>query len=231
VDICIVQPIFAPWRGFFHMVSSCDVYVSLESVQYTSRDWRNRNQIISQRGPMWVTIPVARESHQRRSLAETRISSEGKDWKYQHLETMTHSYGKAPFFNEGFGLLKKAYSRGTDLLTDFTFEFLRDLSEYLNISTLHRRHKADGGHPSPTGRLVEICREFGASRYISGPSATADLDLELFDKADIEVVFLEYPTYPHYKQLWVDGFREVSIIDVIMNNGPASRNLIGAVNC
>lgn len=209
------------------MVSSCDVFVSLESVQYTSRDWRNRNLIISRDGPQWLTIPVFHQSRQQSSIAETQIFSNGKNWRHRHLESLRHAYGKATCFDESFEILQNAYERDSSLLSDFTFRLLEDISSYLGITTQHHRHQSDIVNFSPTRRLVEICKNFGGSRYISGPSAKKYLEIDQFDEEGIEVVFFEYQDYPTYPQLWVQNFQEVSIIDLLMNKGQSSREFLG----
>ena len=58
----ITQSNYVPWRGWFAMAHIADVVVFLDDVQYTRRDWRNRNLIRSNSGPRWITIPVATSS-------------------------------------------------------------------------------------------------------------------------------------------------------------------------
>ena len=41
----IVQSNYLPWRGYFDLLSRADEIILYDSVQYTRRDWRNRNQI------------------------------------------------------------------------------------------------------------------------------------------------------------------------------------------
>ena len=40
------------------MINMVDEFVLYDDVQYTKRDWRNRNKIITPAGPRWITIPV-----------------------------------------------------------------------------------------------------------------------------------------------------------------------------
>lgn len=43
--VAIVQSNYVPWRGYFALISSGDEFILLDDVQYTIRDWRNRNRI------------------------------------------------------------------------------------------------------------------------------------------------------------------------------------------
>ena len=54
----ILQSSFVPWLGYFYIISKVDDFVFLDDVQYTKRDWRNRNYILERGEVRWLTIPV-----------------------------------------------------------------------------------------------------------------------------------------------------------------------------
>ena len=56
--VAIVQSNYIPWRGYFDLIASVDEFIFLDDVQFTKRDWRNRNQIRTSTGPKWLTVPV-----------------------------------------------------------------------------------------------------------------------------------------------------------------------------
>jgi len=70
-----------------------------------------------------------------------------------------------------------------------------------------------------TGRLVHLCQQAGATAYLSGPSAKAYLDEELFRNEGIAVSYMDYSGYPEYRQLYPPFEPRVSIIDLIFNEG------------
>ena len=41
----ISQSNYIPWKGYFDMIASVDIFVVYDEVQYTKNDWRNRNLI------------------------------------------------------------------------------------------------------------------------------------------------------------------------------------------
>ena len=57
--VAIVQSNYVPWRGYFDLMASVDEFVLFDDVQYTRRDWRNRNMIKTAHGLQWLTLPVA----------------------------------------------------------------------------------------------------------------------------------------------------------------------------
>ena len=56
--VAIVQSNYIPWKGYFDLIDRVDEFILYDDVQYTRRDWRNRNRIKTRQGPRWLTIPV-----------------------------------------------------------------------------------------------------------------------------------------------------------------------------
>ena len=59
VIVSICQSNYIPWKGYFDLIKSSDIFVIYDHVQYTKNDWRNRNLIKSNQGLQWLTIPVS----------------------------------------------------------------------------------------------------------------------------------------------------------------------------
>ena len=56
--VAIVQSSYIPWKGTFDLIGRADELILLDHVQFTRRDWRNRNRVKTAQGPRWLTIPV-----------------------------------------------------------------------------------------------------------------------------------------------------------------------------
>src|SRR5436190_2256503 len=95
--VAIVQSNYVPWRGYFDLIASVDEFILLDDVQYTRRDWRNRNRIKTPRGTRWLTIPVQVSGRYTQLISETRVDDQ--DWPERHWSTVRQSYGAA----RGFG--------------------------------------------------------------------------------------------------------------------------------
>jgi hypothetical protein len=215
----IVQSNYIPWKGYFDLINSVDEFILYDEVQYTRRDWRNRNRIKTREGVRWLTVPVVVKGRYHQSIRETRISDPG--WPRRHWETIRHNYARAPWFGSYEGLFADLYERCTfESLSDVNRFFLEAVCDLLGIKT--KLSWAGDFHlvPHRTERLVELCRQAGASHYLSGPSARAYLDERLFAEAGISVNFMEYTGYPEYAQLFPPFEHAVSIIDLIFNTGP-----------
>jgi hypothetical protein len=56
--VAILQSNYIPWKGYFDLINMVDEFILYDDMQYTRRDWRNRNKIKTPQGLQWLTIPV-----------------------------------------------------------------------------------------------------------------------------------------------------------------------------
>ena len=222
--VVITQSNYIPWRGYFDMLRSADEVVLLESVQYTRRDWRNRNRIKTPQGTRWLTVPVEAKGRYLQALDETRIND--PRWATNHIRAIELAYSRAPHYAELapwlFDMLRGVAAE--PLLTKVNEQLLRALCEQLGITVPIRRcsHVLDRNalrSMQPTERLLAIATELGATRYLTGPSAQDYLDIGLFEAAGIQVSWMSYDGYAEYPQLWGVFEPYVSIVDLLFNTG------------
>lgn len=191
----ILQSNYIPWRGYFDLMARADVFVLYDEVQYTKNDWRNRNQIITKNGPHWLTIPVKKSGKFGQSIAQTEVI-DGK-WAAKHWMTITQNYTKAPFFAEVSDWLHPCYTAAADQthISKVNQIFLRAIAGYLGFETQIVDSADIPGTADRVGRLVQICTQLEADRYLSGPAAKSYLDESAFADQGIGVDWMEYPPY------------------------------------
>jgi hypothetical protein len=196
----------------------------LDSVQYTRRDWRNRNRIKTPQGPTWLTIPVEVKGRYFQAIDETRVADSG--WAERHIRAIESAYTRAPHYETVapwlFDLVRSVAA--SPLLTTINHRLLRSLCDHLCIMTPIRHCSEIIDREllrtmDSTRRLLEIVKSVGGTRYLSGPAARNYLDVGLFAASGIEVVWMEYEGYPEYPQLWGAFEPRLSIIDVLLNTG------------
>jgi len=216
--IAVVQSNYIPWRGYFDLINSVDEFILYDDVQYTIRDWRNRNVIKTPSGPLWLTIPVAVKGKYFQKIKDTRISD--PTWQRRHWATIVHSYSRAKYFAMQKELFEELYLRTDDqLLSHINHRFIVAICRILGIRTTVSWSMDYNLIGDKTGRLVHLCQQAGATAYLSGPSAKAYLDEELFRNEGIAVSYMDYSGYPEYRQLYPPFEPRVSIIDLIFNEG------------
>jgi hypothetical protein len=223
--VAIVQSNYIPWKGYFDLIAQCDEFILFDDVQYTKRDWRNRNQIKTRSGLQWLTIPVNVSGRYLQAIKDVTVSEPG--WNDRHWKTIAANYAHAPHFREFREPVEMLYrTRNEPRLCDINHRLLVGLCEMIGIRTPIRRSMDYRVIEGKTERLVDLCLQAGATRYLSGPSAKAYIDPALFEKAGIALAYADYSGYPEYPQLYPPFEHRVSVIDVIFNAGPAARDHI-----
>jgi WbqC-like protein family len=220
-SVAIVQSNYIPWKGYFDLIGLADEFILLDDVQYTTRDWRNRNRVKTKHGLKWLTIPVADAG--RRRIDEVYIADPG--WASLHWETLLHSYSRAPHFRRYAARVEEWYANALQRrrLSAINRHFIEEICKLLEIDTPITSSTDYGVSGSSTSRLVALCRAAGATRYLSGPKARAYLDEAVFDAEGVEVVWMSYEGYPEYPQLHAPFEHGVTVLDMIFNVGPDAR--------
>jgi hypothetical protein len=216
--VAIVRSNYLPWKGYFDLINMVDEFILYDDVQYTTRDWRNRNLLKTQNGTQWITIPVVNKSRTHK-ICETQ-TVDGK-WRLKHWKSICHWYSRSAFFAEYKEAFEKLYLDNEEVfLSAINFMFINKINEILDIKTTI---SCSGDYElleGKTEKLVHLCKQAGATEYLSGPSAKDYLEEPLYEKAGIKVTWMDYEGYPEYRQLFCPPFiHNVSIIDLIFNEG------------
>ena len=220
--VAIVQSNYIPWKGYFDLIRSVDEFIILDDVQYTRRDWRNRNQVKTPAGLVWLTIPVESKGKYTQKINETRISDLG--WGEEHWKTIRTFYTRAPHFDDYSNWLQDLYAGSTaQYLSEINHRFIRAFCEKLNITTRISSSNDYDLRAGKTDRLLHLCCQAQATIYLSGPAAKGYLDVAAFTEAGIAVHFADYSGYPEYRQLYPPFRHEVSIVDLLLNEGSNAR--------
>jgi hypothetical protein len=223
--IAILQSNYIPWKGYFDIINSVDEFIIYDDVQYTRRDWRNRNIIATRQGLQWLTIPVKTKGRFQLNINEIRVSD--KNWKNKHWKALQHNYGKARYFSVYKELFADLYFQcSEDLLSNINYKFITAINNILGISTPLKWSIEYNACGTPSERLLEICKKAGASTYLSGLNAKAYLDTELFTKEGVLVEWMDYKDYPEYKQLHAPFEHGVTVLDLIFNEGPNAKKFM-----
>jgi hypothetical protein len=223
--VAIVQSNYIPWRGYFDLISQVDEFILFDDAQYTKRDWRNRNQIKTRNGPIWLTIPVEVKGKQDQKIKDTVISDPA--WSRDHWKSIVYNYAKAKYFSHYKDLFEELYLGCNErMLSQVNYKFLTAICGLLDITTKLAWSSEYRLVEGKTERLIDLCRQASASEYVSGPAARDYLDEDLFKREGINLRYMDYSGYPEYEQLYPPFAPSVSIIDLIFNEGPGARTYI-----
>ena len=214
--IAVLQSNYIPWRGYFDIISKVDHFVIYDEVQYTKNDWRNRNQIKTQNGLVWLTIPV-KQTNLNQKICETEVVNQ--IWRRKHMNSIRLNYSKAPFYNDYIDSIAYLYEGNETLLSEINLKFIRGFCEILNINTNIIDSKDLKLKGDKNERLVDACQKLNATSYLSGKAAQKYLNNDMFSQQNIEVQWMDYCHLSEYKQLYPPFNMGVSIIDTLLNIG------------
>jgi len=224
VKVGLIQPNYLPWRGYFDFINSVDLFIFYDDVQYTKRDWRNRNLLKTSNGLKWMIVPVHYHHHTKQLICDTKIDF-SQNWISSHINLYKRNYKSCEFFSDGLELLENGLLKKSVTISELNINFIRLICEYLSIKTVLKCSSEYCCTGTKTDRIIQLLKKVGASTYLSGPSAKEYLDLSLLKENGIK---LEYKTYNYqpYPQQWGEFVNSVSILDLIANMGPLSREYI-----
>ena len=216
--VAIDQSNYIPWKGYFDMINMVDEFILYDDMQYTRRDWRNRNKIKTPQGLSWLTIPVQVKGKFFQKIKETIISDSG--WAAKHWKTIVINYAGAPYFNAYKEIFEELYLGCTSRkLSEINYRFLFKICRLLGIKTKLTWSSDYNIIEGKTERLVDLCQQAKATEYLSGPSAKNYIDPKLFKQTGIKLTYMDYSGYPEYPQLYPPFEHGVSILDLILQTG------------
>ncbi|MDW3681745.1 WbqC family protein [Cupriavidus sp. CV2] len=227
--IAILQSNYIPWKGYFDMIAAVDEFILYDDMQYTKRDWRNRNQIKTPQNVQWLTVPVQVKGRYDQKIKDTEI--DGADWALAHWKTLEQNYRRAQCFDEIKSWLAPLYlDEHYTHLSQLNRRFIDAVCKYLGINTVISNSWDYVLSDGKTERLADLCAQARGTEYISGPSAKDYIEESVFSEKGIKVSWFDYSGYPEYPQLWGEFVHGVSILDLLFNCGNSAPRYMRYVN-
>ena len=219
--VAILQSNYIAWKGYFDLINMVDEFVLYDDMQYTKRDWRNRNKIQTPQGLKWLTIPVRVKGKYLQTIMDTKISD--KTWNVKHWASIKQNYSKAKYFKEYKDLFEQLYLDSTEeFLSEINYKFIVEINKILGINTKIRWSNEFDLTGGQTEKLLGICKDCDADIYLSGLAAQDYFDDNFAKEEGIKVEWMDYSGYPKYTQLYEPFRHGVTILDLIFNKGPYS---------
>lgn len=226
--VAILQSNYIPWKGYFDIIDSVDEFIFYDEMQYTTRDWRNRNKIKTQNGLKWLTVPVNGKGCQVTGLKISEAKISDNSWIVSHWNSIQLNYAKAPYFKEYKGYFENLYKscENEEFICNVNYKFILGINELLGINTKITYDKDYGLIEGKTERLVDLVKKAGGTEYLSGPAAKDYIVKECFDKENIKLSWMDYSGYREYPQLFPPFEHGVTVLDLIFNTGKDAINYI-----
>lgn len=223
--LAIHQPIFMPWPGFFHKAVHSDCLVLLDDVQFPrGRSWLNRNRLKNEDGELWLTVPVMKKGRGLQVIRRVEINN-GRGWRKKHLRSMQQNYVHAPYFAEHFQTIEAIYRRDHKMLAELNVDLIAFFWDALSLETRLLRQSELGVVGKGTDLLIRIGEKVGADLLLTFPMVEKHIDMNAMKKHGIVLAYANFRP-PVYPQLWGDFIYNLSTLDLLLNCGPRSREIL-----
>ena len=220
--IAIHQPQYLPWLGYLDKIDKAEIFVILDNVQFKKNEWQNRNRIKTVQGWQWITVPVLYKFPEK--INEVRINN-NTNWNRKHLQAFITNYSKSLYFADYKNLFEDIFSRSWDRLVDINIEVIKFLISAFELKTRLVMASDLKLREEPTERLIDICKTLNANKYLAGRDGGKYMNLEMFDKEEIEIIFQDFK-HPVYNQLYGDFVPGMSAVDLLFNCGDKSLEVL-----
>jgi hypothetical protein len=198
-QLCAIhQPNFFPRLSTLAKLFTADIWVVLDDVQFTRRDYQHRCVVTGPDGAeRWMTIPVRLPAGRPTLIRDVLISDSGQArGKVRGLGR--HCFAGSPYWPAVRDLL----SQVDDALA--RYDRLADVSE-ISVTALLRtliwpgticRSSEIRTRTGRSERLADLAVAVGASTYLCGTGGARYLDLTPFTTSSVSVSYFQPPESP-----------------------------------
>jgi WbqC-like protein family len=223
--VAIHQPNFIPWVGYFNKISKCDVFVLFDDVQFPrAKTFGNRVEIKTNTGVTWLTVPVLQRGEMK-NFNETEIDN-NQGWGRKTAKTLKLAYQKGAGFSEYWAEFEQLYLAKYSVLTELNIALIKYAVAKLGLTTklVLSSELAQSKDLNGAEKILAILKELNATEYLSGKGAGSRRYIveEDFAAANIKLSWQSYTPKPYHQQWGGDFVPNLSIIDLLFNEGTDS---------
>lgn len=213
MKLAIMQPYLFPYLGYFQLIRAVDAFVVYDDVNYIKGGWINRNYILANGDRQLITLPLQGASPNK-LINQVEVGG-----AHKILQSLHHSYGKAPHFDAVYPMLEDILAQTEKNLARFLDYQLRRICDHLGLRPQWHISSSLGKDNGLRGqdKILSICEELGATHYINVPGGKALYDQPAFSARGLQLSFIQ-PRAVIYRQFGSGFFPSLSIIDVMMFN-------------
>jgi hypothetical protein len=218
MKLAIMQPYFFPYIGYWQLLNAADRFVIYDDVNFIKQGWINRNRILINGAPRYITVPLDGASPNKR-ICDIAVQG-AQRWRSKTIKSIECAYGKSAFYSAVFPEIERQIRHESVNLAEFLAAHLTSMAEFLGIETeiIPSSRVYSNSDLSSQERIIDICRREGASAYINLPGGRELYDAESFGAANVNLEFLSSRISP-YRQRTANFVPNLSVIDALMETG------------
>ncbi|MCQ2959395.1 MAG: WbqC family protein [Bacteroidales bacterium] len=172
---------------------------------YVKQSYRNRATILSANGPLDLIMPLEKQQGSKTILKDVKIAYNDR-WNAEHWNAIVSAYNSSPFFEYYRDDLEPFFTEKFQFLIDYNQELLQCILKLMQIQA----------ETSFTTDFIPLNSEEEDFRYTISPK-----------KKCSEIIFPEYTQVFEDK---FDFFPNLSILDLLCNKGPESKEYLLSIH-
>lgn len=220
----IMQPTYLPWMGYFDMIDRADVFVFLDTVDFNSGSWQQRNRVKGPHGPIWLTVPTI-STGTSQPIAEVEIDTD-QGFVEDHLKTLERSYANAGHYDDASPGLSEVLQKGHAHLSALNSDLIAWLTDHLAIEAEFAWASDLDVSGQKVELLIDVCETVDADRYLSAQGSRKYIEANnIFPDHGIDLTYHDFD-HPTYDQRFGEFISHLSVVDLLFNEGPRSLEII-----
>lgn len=207
MTICAIhQPNFFPWIPYFDKIKSSDIFIFLDNVSYpksgnSMSSWCNRVKIKMHDNDIWFSCPIIRESGEQ-LIKDVKINYDRINLEKIYF-TFKCAYGRNKNFKGIMKIIEDIFHEQHIFIADFNIAFIKKICGFLEIKNIfHRQSELMKSAFASSEMLVNLCRQVGATHYLSGQGAKGYMQDTRFHEEGIQVIYQDYNFYSSLGTAW-----------------------------
>ena len=220
----ISQPTFLPWIGYFAFLDKIDKIIFLDNVQFKKRSWQQRNNIKLNGQKKFLSISVKSKGKFDQKISEVEILHD------KNIELIKKQiffeYKKAKYFKDYYKSICDIFDKKHQYLYELNIELIKFFIQVLNIKIDIDYSSNYSLNLKKENLIFELCKLNNCKEYLATLGSMNYLEtFKFIPETNIKICYFEYEDIK-YNQLGENFIPKLSILDLLLNEGKDSTNII-----
>lgn len=174
-----------PYPGHFRLFSDVDLHVVYDDVQHIRRGYVHRNKLRDHTGKLeWLTLPLAHAERDAK-IMDLTFADDGVTRMAAEMRRFPGTYSLPQDVSVALACTAGKFVPYATRLLELCAKHLGIRMTYTFSSFLKIPPEVKG-----QDRIIEICRRYGAKRYLNSPGGVELYNAATFARHGIELEFL-----------------------------------------
>ncbi len=185
MKICIMQPYFIPYPGYYWLFKEVDLFVVFDDIQFNPRSFVHRNKIEVNKNISWFTLPIQKY---KKPILINQLKFDKKSQQFKKFNNFVNELSKEKKLEFIINDLRNFNLEPIDYLIQLN----KKITQKLKISKqMILSSEFKNSHLSGEKRIIDICKNLNAKIYINLPSGRRLYSEGNFLKENLQIEFLD----------------------------------------